>query len=994
MLLGAAAFLVLFFGGALVANVRPLLGQWLLVAAPLVAALCFIGFGVLLVRRKVGDEELTARLLAERAPELSLDLLAAVEISRAMGTREDFSPDLARAFLKDVDERASRRSVATLVDQRPVRVASFVLVGVLLAGAVTLGMAAEYVVAGVFKAFASAEVSTIARREPITGDFELSYRYPAYTGLEPRTVSGTAGDVSGPAGTEVAIKTHADRDVDEAVLIVNGTRVPLTVKGRDLSGTFVLDTTGQYHVAFVDGKTVDAEGPDLPIQIEPDAAPVVRINSPADTVELDAKQTSVVLQYEATDDFGLSSVELVFKPTGGVEKRQTMKLDEARATRGSFSWDVGNLNLKPGQELHYFIEAQDGNTVKGAQKGVSKTQVIKLYSAAEHRREALRKAEAMWERLVTHLADRQEGADRKGPLKPEALVAGAAVDERASLLAKGFAELSDTLQDDREPMPELVSALSIIGTELDADARFVAQRRTYLRRNVDVATRNAGGVFDSTMSFALTSRLATDVANSEKNVLYLEGLLDRARLDAIRELAKQLKEDRRELTKLVEEFQKTNDPKVQEALLEQMDLLRDRMQELQQRMAELAKGIRDDFMNQEAIEQLANEQELQNPLEEIERLVREGKSAEALKKMQELSMKLDEMFEALEDGADAAEQNADPELAKEFSEFTKNLEETIGEQQRVAEQTKRLKDKTRQAAKERIAKQGEQLKRELMAKLDELASSYESIPPDRYGLRTEDNQQKALNAIRNTKQALEASDFDLASEGARELVQRADALAAEAEDQLARDKAFHNPESVVRESRKNVDKLQRDQRRAEEIARELESLFPPASQTLDPAEQQQLKDLAKQQQKLGEKGQQLKQQMKNLGDQAPIFDEEAQGQMDQAARRMESGAERLQGKDPSKGHGDQQAALQALEGLQKGLEQSQQQSGKGKGGLPMPMRRPGRMGSNRDKKIEIPDEDPSANPREFRKDVMDAMKQGAPDRYREQNKKYYEELVK
>ena len=60
---------------------------------------------------------------------------------------------------------------------------------------------------------------------------------------------------------------------------------------------------------------------------------------------------------------------------------------KARATRGSYSWDVGSLNLKPGQELHYFIEAQDGNTVKGAQKGVSKTQVIKLYSAAEHRRE-------------------------------------------------------------------------------------------------------------------------------------------------------------------------------------------------------------------------------------------------------------------------------------------------------------------------------------------------------------------------------------------------------------------------------------------------------------------------------------------------------------------------------------------------------------------------------------------------------------------------------
>jgi hypothetical protein len=61
----------------------------------------------------------------------------------------------------------------------------------------------------------------------------------------------------------------------------------------------------------------------------------------------------------------------------------------------------------------------------------------------------------------------------------------------------------------------------------------------------------------------------------------------------------------------------------------------------------------------------------------------------------------------------------------------------------------------------------------------------------------------------------------------------------------------------------------------------------------------------------------------------------------------------------------------------------------------MPLRRRGGHGrGNQQEKVEIPDEDPNAAPREFRKDVMDAMKQGAPDRYKDQNKKYYEELVK
>ena len=68
--------------------------------------------------------------------------------------------------------------------------------------------------------------------------------------------------------------------------------------------------------------------------------------------------------------------------------------------------------------------------------------------------------------------------------------------------------------------------------------------------------------------------------------------------------------------------------------------------------------------------------------------------------------------------------------------------------------------------------------------------------------------------------------------------------------------------------------------------------------------------------------------------------------------------------------------------------------GKGKG-IPFPVRRPGgRSRGNQQEKVELQDEDPTAGSREFRKDVMDAMKQGAPDRYKDQNKKYYEELVK
>ena len=147
---------------------------------------------------------------------------------------------------------------------------------------------------------------------------------------------------------------------------------------------------------------------------------------------------------------------------------------------------------------------------------------------------------------------------------------------------------------------------------------------------------------------------------------------------------------------------------------------------------------------------------------------------------------------------------------------------------------------------------------------------------------------------------------------------------------------------------------------------------------------------------LQQQAQQLQQQMDAIGERAPIFDEDSQQQMDQVGQRMQGAGERLSGKDASRGFGEQQGALEGLHGIQKRIAEAKKGGKGGKGaGLPMPVRRPGgRRNGNQQEKVELQDEDPTAGSREFRKDVMDAMKQGAPDRYKDQNKKYYEELVK
>ncbi len=997
LLLGLSAALVLALCGLLMAALgSPRAGQLLVLLAPVVGFALFGFFALWLANRRVGDAERTARLLATQVPELNLDLLAAVELSKALGKPDDFSPDLARAFLREVDARAARHPVHTLINPRPVRLAGGLFGVVVLAAVALLAFEGPVLRQGFALAFASSDDHLALRRSPITGDFELTYHYPAHTGLEARTVAGT-GDVNAPAGTEVVVKTRADRDVDGAALIINGARTPMVVSGRELNAKFVLEASGQYHVAFLSGSRISAEGPDLSITVEADLAPQVRITSPLDNLELDPVKQQVTLKFEANDDYGLTALDLVFRPAGGAEQRVSLKPDDGRTTRGTFQWDVASLKLHAGQNVSYYLEATDNDAVKGPKKGVSSTLHLKLYSAEEHRREALKKAEALWERLITHVADRLEGADRVSPATVEAAQAGKAVDARVRELSDDLSQLAHDLDEDRDPPEELVQALRNVATELGRDASSVFTHRRVLLRLAGkdgTLTEPAPPTRVAEAGKRLAVSITLDAQHGQKNVLYLEALLDRQKLEAIKALAKELKEDRRELSSLLEQYAKTKDPQLQQALLEQMSELKARMMELQQRMAELAKGIRDDFMNADAMQQMLEDENMGTSLDEIEKLIREGKAEEAMKKMQELSMQMDDFLDKLDDASEQADQQADPELTEKFSRFQDDLEQTVKQQESLSEKTRALRDKYREQQKDRIAREGGALKRELAQRLDELDKSWKQVDGDHYGPRFQEARQQAQRSLENVKQALDANDFDLASDSADRLEDQARQMAEQADEQRRLDEMFQNPADVRRQSKQMKDRLSRDARKAEEVAKSLRDLFPQPGQQLNDADRQQMQEMSRQQKGLQQKAQQLGQQMEEINERAPIFNEDAQQQMNQAGQRMGNAQERLQGRDASRGFGEQQGALQSLKGLQQSMQQQQQQGGKGKGGIPLPLKGGRSSRRNSNEKVEIPEEDPNAGPREFRKDVMDAMKQGAPDRYRDQNKKYYEELVK
>jgi hypothetical protein len=943
------------------------------------------GIGWVRARRRVGDALRTARWLGQRIPELSTDVLAAVELRRALEARPDFSEDLARAFLAHADALSEKVKPAQLSDARTVRRAGLVIAGTAALGALALLAWPDAWRGGQALVWKVGPRATAPEpREPITGDLELTYRYPAYTGLAPRTVNGTGGEVTAPKGTEILLKTRADREVDRADLIVNGQTQPLQVSGgRELTGRFVLDKAGTYHFAFLSSRgRVLAEGPDAPINLQADAPPQVRLLLPAEELEVDKGQ-KVTLKFDASDDYGLSSLALVFRPPRGQEKRVALPHDEGRRASGTYVWDVGDLSLQPGDRVSYFIEAQDNDAVDGPQKGVSRTQVLKLYSALEHRREAVRKVELLWERLVQHLANRMEGPDRADPLDSSKVASQRSLDQAGMDLATDMSTVASEISQERDAPRELFAALSNVADGFARHARITSElRRQFLQY------QRAGL---SGMGRQLNRGVTEEIHEAERDILYLEALIDREKLSELKELARQLDAQRRDLANLVDQMKRTQDPALEKQLLAQVEELRKRIEALMQRMAELAKGIRDEHLNLEALQELSKDRDIGSLLDEVQRLLREGKTQEALAKLQELEMKTQELTQQVEKADDQLADQDYPELAQKFQSFMDELNQTAQAQQRLSDDTRAIRDRYKEKARERIKQKAGPLKTELLKEVEEVERDYKQAAPEEMSMRTGRDLERVESELENLQSAIKAEDYDMAAEEAQRSERDSHELFNDAEQQAMQDELYSNPSEVRAQSRRRAERMGKDVQKIDDVRQKLDQLLPQPGQMLSEEDRQRLRQQSQEQRQMEKRAQGLQQKMDELSQMAPIFDPDAQQQMQQVGERMGDAAQRMDQRDPGHAYGEERAAAEQLQQFQKQM-QSSQKSG-GRGGLPLPMFAGAPRNSSQEK-VEIPDADQYRAPKEFRKDLLDAMKQGAPDRYKDQVKRYYEELVK
>ena len=238
------------------------------------------------------------------------------------------------------------------------------------------------------KDVASEQFQIVVSHEPIVKTFQLQLNYPTYTQLPTRTLETNTGDAEVLYGTEIVFTGESNKSLSEAHLIFEDSKlVKLNINEEsNIKGSFVAQQAGTYHIHIqdIDGLT-NSDPLVYTLNVYKDTPPQVEIIEPAKDIVLD-NDMLVNLKVEATDDYGLQALQLVYRiqKENVDDKFVLLKQIPPDTTPPqtsqfiTYAWDVEPIGLFPGEVLSYYVQAHDTDDVSGPNIGKSRTYTLRF----------------------------------------------------------------------------------------------------------------------------------------------------------------------------------------------------------------------------------------------------------------------------------------------------------------------------------------------------------------------------------------------------------------------------------------------------------------------------------------------------------------------------------------------------------------------------------------------------------------------------------------
>ncbi len=977
-----------------------------------------------------------AALAADLA--LRREILAAVELHQAFhaGSGDPAlvghagSPDLAAAYVRDVAARVRGREPALAAPPLRLRAPTVGLAGLALTGAV-LSSQPDFV-RGLVLLFAAEDGTPPIPPEPLWSSLGLTITAPAHAARPARSVQNPSGKLRVLAGTRVDLELTPRRPFAALHVILTHDpgepgegQAPPPPERADLApgpagtwtGSFVVRGAGTWRLVADD----DAEAaPAFALELEPDEPPEVELAPLPRSQGEPSERDSVELRFKARDDFGLAHAALVFE---GPDE-QEIRLDAgppppgARTWQHRYTWDLSSVALGDRRELTYWIEVRDndpglGLTPLADPPGKPARSARMRLTLRDEEREhaenldglaALRDAavDLLARRMISEepgiaapvpevMSDRTAAPPAAAAAAPQATAPLADVPQapppsvsryRGPLPDDELADLSDliaALDEPADPTPELRAlrgarglltaseqlltairgAIDALSVDALTSPRDVATLTAIHRRLMDLHRREAAlhaeappGADVRRPLAGLLPRLAAanrqQRAQLEDEIIRLDDLVDDQVVAQIEQLVARLQASQQKLVDLLEKL-KAGDESVRGEIDQLQQRTREDLRRLAEARARLDKEVGQEFLNLDAFQALEARMRNQDIAEQLRQGDVDGALDQARGALDELRQLRDSVQERRAEGmhddvAMTPEERARTQLMRELSRIQ---DDEVG----LRSDTRGLHQQWRKQAE--AAHMDPATAKQVGQKAAALRKQLDAVNDARLG-------REARRALEDAREQLQQLEGEAASDPARAL--QGFEAAQRAAQALQRAAAGAGETSAERRD------LARAGTQAQRLAEQLAGEVPAPEAGLGPEQLAQFQAAQQRQAGLRGRAQQL------------LDGPDAGALPEPGKQALRAALDGMQGSDGALGQRRGGPAIdgqsEAIAALQRALDSLRESSS------------PAGASSHQPVSTET-DRD-----RSLRDELMDAMKEGAPDGFDREVERYYEELLR
>ncbi len=514
---------------------------------------------------------------------------------------------------------------------------------------------------------------------PSIQDFRMVLDYPNYTGKSSETLKST-GNATFPEGTKVTWSIVSE-NTEEIQLHISDTSLTFSKTADDFDLSQRVYKNMPYELSTSNANVRDFEKLQYRFKVIKDAYPGIKVNQ-----VLDSLNPNISYYFgEASDDYRLKDISLVYYPDDDSEKRNTLGLVKSKNNFEQFYYTFpSGLELERGKTYSFYFVATDNDAIHKGKSTKSQIFSTMVLDEDQLRNKELESRQEIIQNLDNSLESFKK---QKGTLKE----INKEQKEKQQLNFNDQSQVKDFLRKQKQQEALMQKFSKQLKENLNKDTEDDQLKKLLkerLERQELEAKRNEKlleeltKITDKMKKEELTKRLeelGKKQQNSERN---LEQLLELTKRYYVAEKVRQLAKD---LEKLAKEQDKLSELKIGddfsgkeqqnlnmkfEEIAEEMDNLDKDNKDLKKPLKlnlnkESEKSIKKD--QQEALEEINKHQEGNEPAES------ESQQQNAKQKQKSAARKMQEMSEALEQSASGASGSTITEDAEMLRQILDNL---------------------------------------------------------------------------------------------------------------------------------------------------------------------------------------------------------------------------------------------------------------------------------------------------------------------------------